>query len=79
MTFTVEIKDHDKLDTGAAELEIFLDRDALADLVKQLSFLEAPGDHAHFMTPAWGGNELSEEVRRRGNSILHHLRISLIE
>jgi hypothetical protein len=79
MMFTVELKDSDKLKAGEAELELYLDRAALDDLVQQLSFLRVPGDHAHFMTPSWGGHELAEGVKRRGNTILHHLRISLIE
>ena len=78
MTFTVEIKDADELPDGKAEVEVFVDREALADLQAQLSHLKSPGDHAHFMTPSWGGQELTEEPQRDGNTILNHLRVTLV-
>lgn len=77
--FTVEVKDANKLKEGEAEVELFLDREALTDLCTQLSFLHKVGDHAHFMTSSWGGHELTERVYRTGNSLIHHLRISLVD
>ena len=79
MTFTVELKDGDKLEEGGTELELFLDCTVLDDLVHQLSFLRTPGEHAHIMTPLWGGHELAENPNRRGNTIIHHLRVSLVD
>ena len=52
MTFTVEIKDITK--PAECEVEMFLDEDALNDLLSQLERLKAKGDHAHFFTNAWG-------------------------
>lgn len=79
MIFTPEIKDAAQLWEGTAEVEIFLDRKAFADLLQQLSLLKHPGDHAHFMTPSGGGQELTEQAQREGNTIVHHLRLSLVE
>lgn len=76
MTFTVEINDHQRLDQ--CQVEVFLDRDALEDLVKQLGFLSESGDHAHFFTPAWGGNSLTEEVQNKGNLLVNHFKITLV-
>ena len=48
---------------------------SLRDIIERL--LESPEqiDHAHLMTPAWGGNELSEDVQRESNSLVHHVKL----
>jgi hypothetical protein len=79
MTFTIEIVDSSELAEGKAELELCLDQGALRDLITQLSFLKNAGDHAHFMTPAWGGTELTEEPQLANSILLNHLRITLVD
>lgn len=76
MLFTVEIKGAEK--TDQCEVEIYLDREALADLLKQLAFLNSEGDHAHFFTQSWGGNPLTDSAHVPGNVLVNHLRIELI-
>lgn len=78
MEFTVEIKAAGEIAGGGSEVELFLDAEAMADLVQQLAYLKQPGDHAHFMTPSWGGNSLTEDGQREGNVLVHHLRITLV-
>ena len=75
MTFTVEIKAVDQPDR--CEVEIYLDREAIDDLINQLSFLKAKGDHAHFFTPSWGGTPLTEIKQKEENILINHLRITL--
>ena len=77
--FTVEIRDIELWRERKLEVELYLDRNALQDLLLQLSHLKKPGDHCHFMTPTWGGGELSEEPSVEGNTIADHLRITLVE
>lgn len=75
MLFTVEIKDGAGLKEGKTEVQLFLDKEALADLLQQLSFFKKKGDHAHFMTQSWGGGELSEDKQNPESTIINHLKI----
>lgn len=75
MTFTVEIKGIQ--DQDRCEVEVYLDEEALRDLIKQLSFLKAKGDHAHFFTPEWGGAPLTERKQQTANTLVNHFRITL--
>lgn len=77
--FTVEIRDIELWQERKLEVELYLDRNALQDLLLQLGHLKEPGDHCHFMTPTWGGSELSEVPSVEGNTIADHLRITLVE
>lgn len=79
MVFSVEVRDVDLWREGKLEVEIYLDKSALQDLLFQLNQLETAGDHCHFMAPAWGGNELSETPMIEGNVIANHLKITLVE
>ena len=79
MVFTVEIRDIGLWREGKLEVEIYLDKNALQDLLLRLSQLKTTGDHCHFMAPAWGGNELSEKPMIHGNVIANHLKITLVE
>lgn len=76
MIFTVEIKDVQQPDR--CEVELYLSRKAVEDLVKQLSFLHSKGDHAHFFTPSWGGAPLTELKQKGENTLVNHLRITLV-
>ena len=76
MHFTVELKDADQLNRCA--VEIYLDQEAIQDLIKQLTFLNANGDHAHFFTPSWGGTPLTEMKHDAENLLVNHLRITRV-
>jgi hypothetical protein len=58
-------------------IEIFCDRDGLELLLDKLMRLKDRGGHTHLLTPAWAGDELSEELQRRENKLLNHLVIAL--
>lgn len=62
----------------AEELEIFLDHEGLDLLMRKLQTVKDKGGHVHLMTPAWAGNELSEEIQRPGNTLINHVRVTLI-
>jgi hypothetical protein len=79
MTFSVEIRDIDAWRERKLEVEIYLDRESLSDLVRQLGGLRSAGDHCHFMTPTWGRHELTEERQSQANVLADHLRITLVE
>jgi hypothetical protein len=76
MTFTVEVKNIQQPDR--LELELYLDREALEDLLKQLTFLKAKGDHAHFFTASWGGMPLTELKQHEEHTLVNHLRVTLV-
>lgn len=76
MTFTVEITNilqHDR-----CEVELYLSRDALSDLIQQLLFLKDEGDHAHFFTESWGGLPLTTVNQGSHTTLVNHLRITLV-
>ena len=79
MKFTVEARDIESWQERKLEIEIYLDKNSLTDLIQQLTHLKNPGDHCHFMTPTWGGSELSEEPVIDNNVIADHLRVTLGE
>lgn len=58
-------------------LEVFCDEEGLDSLLHQLQLLRSSGGHLHLMTPAWGGDGLSEEKQVEENSLVHHVRIAL--
>ena len=78
MRFSVEVRDIAQHEEQKTEVEIYLDKEGLEDLLRQLGFLKNPGDHCHFMTPAWGGHELTEDKSDAGNVLINHLRITLV-
>lgn len=78
MKITVEISKPQAKDGLPNEVEIYFDSEGLNYLIKHLSKLRVAGDHAHFMTPAWGMHDLSEVKEVAENSLVHHLRLTLI-
>ncbi|WP_141734489.1 Imm32 family immunity protein [Oligoflexus tunisiensis] len=78
MKITVELVP-DQAGGNPAQVEIYFDREGLEYLMKYLSKLKKAGDHCHFMTEAWGMYDLSEDIQKEGNSLVHHLRVTLIE
>ena len=77
MRYTVEIRDIDVPDR--LEVEIYLDREGLADLLQQLGHLNEPGDHVHLMTATWGGLPLTKQKAVPENTLVNHLRVTLAE
>jgi len=71
MLLTVE---KEKLDQG--EVAICFDREGLDHLISKLSRLRNASDHTHLMTPAWGGDDLTE-VAQYGErfELCNHLRL----
>ncbi len=76
--FTVEVRDIEGYKEKLSEVELYIDKEGLSDLIRQLSFLQQKGDHSHFMTPAWGGSELSAQGQGGDTTIINHLRITLV-
>jgi len=73
---TVEIKDPEQVKEGSSEVEIYCDESGLKELIKKMEALREGETHVHFMTPAWAGNELSEETVGESNALIHHLVIA---
>lgn len=59
-------------------VEIYCDQEGLESLIMDLSRLKKPGDHAHFMTPSWGGYDLCEDKVLPINDLVHHLKLTLV-
>ncbi|MCX5580479.1 Imm32 family immunity protein [Kaistia terrae] len=58
------------------QVVIAFDSEGLEILIRKLTSLRDRIDHLHLMTPAWAGDDLSEE--RRGGpdySLVHSLRL----
>ncbi|WP_133493085.1 Imm32 family immunity protein [Alcanivorax sp. 24] len=79
MYFSVEVKSADQISEGKSEVEIYINKESLEDLLLQLSFLKEAGDHAHFMSPSWGAGELSENPYVKKNQAINHLKITLVD
>ena len=75
MTLTVEITDG-----PCPEVAIAFDSEGLELLIKRLTSLRNHIDHLHLMTPAWAGQDLSEEGRGGPDySLVHSLRLVRLE
>jgi len=74
---TVEVKDASKIADGLSEAEIYCDEVGIAELKKAIAFLDSGETHVHFMTESWAGAELTEEAQGEGNTLLHHLKITM--
>ncbi len=60
-------------------VEIYFDRDGLADLQARLALIETgKADHIHLMSETWGLGDLDETKRRDTNLLVHHLQLSLV-
>lgn len=69
-----------EITTDGDTLEIHADRQGLTALIEHLKRLLQIGEgHVHLMTPAWGGDELSEEEQGTGNTLMNHVRVVLWE
>ena len=56
-------------------LEIHVNANGIAALIKALSVALEVKDHQHLMTPEWGGEELSSEKQCDSNDLIHHVKI----
>ena len=80
MVFSVEVRAVDQLENERSEVEIYVDEEGLDFLLSQLAFLkQKKTDHVHFMTPSWGGDELTEDKQNPNNLLIHHLRVTALE
>ena len=75
---TFEIKNHDKISVGTAQVEIYCDREGLVSLIKILGHLEQGSTHAHLQTPAWAGTELTERPYGEQTVLVHQVLIRVI-
>lgn len=75
MTLTVEItRDADP------EVAIAFNAEGLELLIRKLTSLRDRIDHLHLMTPAWAGDDLSEDGRAGPDySLVHSLRLVRLE
>lgn len=79
MLLSVGVEGH-SLSEDATQVEICLDQEGLRYLIERLSSLKKGGDHLHFLSPRWGGEELTRlPVQGEGVVASHHLHIALIE
>jgi hypothetical protein len=58
-------------------LEIHADQAGLSSLIRRLDQLRSHQGHLHLMTPAWGGEELSEGRQGSENRLLNHVKVML--
>jgi len=58
------------------EVFISVDEEGVNTLIQALQYIKDGGDHDHFMSPAWGGNELSAGTPvKDGSTPVHHLKL----
>ena len=58
-------------------VEIHLDNQGLDLLMERLHKLKKHGGHDHLLTPAWAGNELTEEKQGAENRVINQISIML--
>ena len=74
MTLTVELAFNAK--QTASEVAICCDDQGLELIIEKLTRLRGKRDHTHLMTPAWAGNELTEQKHGGdGYVLVNHLRL----
>ncbi|MCW5958621.1 MAG: immunity protein 32 [Pyrinomonadaceae bacterium] len=62
------------------EVEIYLDREGLNDLIARLSLIkDGKTEHIHLMSESWGLGDLSENKEKENNLLAHHLKIILTD
>lgn len=60
-----------ELSADSDEIEVHCDLNGLTELIQVLERLKKTGEHEHLMTPAWGGNELSEEIQGEKTKLIN--------
>ncbi len=76
MRISFEISSPAPGDDGV-QIEVYLDRAGRDRLVRELNSLNDTNDHFHMFSPAWGGDELTEERQEAGTLIGRHVKIYL--
>jgi hypothetical protein len=61
------------------ELDIVCDVAGLELLITKLNQLKQNGGHTHLMTPAWAGDELTEERQTETGMLVNHVRLVLLD
>lgn len=62
------------------EVVLIVDKEGAEDLQKMLlTFINDMESHYHLMTPAFGGDQLSDSLLNKNNSIVNMLRIQYIK
>ena len=81
MTFSVEIDCEDGVLDGSQQVLALMDREALDDLIHDLTALrdKSTEDHVHYFSEDWGGHDLSNTPIFAGNHSAHHLKIVLLK
>lgn len=60
------------------ELAIVADKEGIERLQAELTKLAIHGGHTHLMTPSWSGDELTEQPRTEGRTLINHVRLVLL-
>ena len=75
MLLTVQITREENMNN--AEVIFLCDSEGLNFLILQLQELREISGHIHLMTPAWAGNELTENMLGSGNILINHVKVIL--
>lgn len=80
MSITVEVPKSSSGLEDPEEVNIYLNDDGIDYLIRHLKRLKEQdvGEHLHFMSPAWGMDDLSENRIDSSSALIHHLRIGKI-
>lgn len=79
MLFTVELEKSIEHGVEEFEVQLWLDKDGLKELLLELSHLQEHCDQRHLFTDSWGNGPLTENKYIQTNILVNHLRITLIE
>jgi hypothetical protein len=57
-------------------IELHTDKEGMAHLIDELKrLMEGTDNHIHLMTPAWAGQDLTEEPVGEGNKTIHQVNV----
>ena len=71
MKLTVELQKGDN-----PEVALCFDEEGANTLIRKLEYLRSKTDHLHLATPAWAGEDLTEDlVGGEGYQLIHSLRL----
>lgn len=77
MILTCEINKKDE------SVEIVFDKEGYEYLGKVIRDFQKENDekidHKHLMTKGWGGNELTDEIMHKGNTLVNHLKLIFLK
>jgi hypothetical protein len=69
-----------ELDPERQEIQIRCNKEGIEDLIHYLQTIlnsKNYADHDHWMTPSWGGNELTEDKYDNKNNLIHKVSVYL--